>query len=476
MNLADKTRNATIVEEKLYDAANDEEYSASYGNYLTYSIKNSEKFFIVANTHAYGGERWPYVLFLDNNGNHLHSIYELAGTAKTIKFLPCEVPDGAKTLIVNGQMNDGLPMVYTTSDQFGAGTQWTPNTIRSICAEMQSTYDSEERLWDADQAEINTVYRLHVNDGEAPAIDHLPFTRSPSQIMLYLITIGRSTGANAYRCQLLLSDTGIMWTRVSGNDGYFRWILAAGGLREITITPSDDVIQKFMDAISFGAKDVYINSGDYDVISLFKSHFGNGYFDDYQEWYNPITGDMNFGRGIVLSKGIHYHFSSNAFFHGDYSGSNQNVKTYFSLFSVERGNGGAVIDGLNITECDNIRYAIHDDFQAGADGSGIVRYTGCVFHSTRQSLGMGGRNGGITIIENCIFDEETASFIHTPNTQGETCRLIYAGNYSNMPFYLNRGATNTAKSEAYAHGNKNGGITVSNDSWNLTEFNNELNE
>lgn len=154
------------------------------------------------------------------------------------------------------------------------------------------------------------------------------------------------------------------------------------------------------EAIKIPFTTVYVDAGTYD---LFEEFGGNDFF-------NSFTHDSP--RGLILSNNIKVIFSSNSKVIFNYSGDNEDVKTYFSPFNS--GVNGFELQNLTLYSS-GCRYAIHDE-KGGSSEHYTNIYKNCYIehnHNTNggflQVIGGGlGANGEI-IIKDCIFENESAS-------------------------------------------------------------------
>ena len=141
-----------------------------------------------------------------------------------------------------------------------------------------------------------------------------------------------------------------------------------------------------------------VEAGTYDVIDEYEDYYGASYFDDYID-YNQ--GDL-FDAGIWLQN-INVKFSSGAVVVCHYTGNNANVSQYFSAFAT--GNN-VTIEGL-VLDCENLRYAIHADYNTGTDETFFIVRNCDLKHyknpTSMQAIGAGLGNHVSWLIENTIF-------------------------------------------------------------------------
>ena len=136
-----------------------------------------------------------------------------------------------------------------------------------------------------------------------------------------------------------------------------------------------------------------VQAGTYDIIS----ELGSDFWDNYSDYTD--SNDMNLGNDVT------WIFSPNAHVVCIYTGSNTNVKTYFSPFnSLSAASGSFMIDGLNLV-ADGVRYAIHDDI-SGKGGYEQHIYKNCEITNRKRAIGAGFGADMFVEINNCIFHNE----------------------------------------------------------------------
>ena len=345
--------------------------------------------------------------------------------------------------------------------------------IRSIkTAVLTSNYTTV--LPDANTATNNTIYRIFINPNVTMPISNMPISVSQA-FMHTLITVGDNT-TYGYRVQIYLNDANEWAYRFGyGNGTWEAWKVYSANTSYVYINADDDdIIQKWIDAYNIGTTDIFFGSGTYDVIAMYKEHFGNDYFDNYTGY---SSGGNAWGRGLKLGNNIHYHFNANSEFVANYDGTNTAVKQYFSMFASDLVNGGFTVEGLNITACSGLRYAIHHDFGLNTATGQNATYRNCTFTCADRAIGAGLRNGDILCVENCIFETTDTDCInvHIPSTSGYYGKVIVSGCYMNNRLGLSNDwiSSNTTKSTALITNNSYSGID-SPTTFNVTAFNNAV--
>lgn len=149
------------------------------------------------------------------------------------------------------------------------------------------------------------------------------------------------------------------------------------------------------EAIKNRGTTVYVDAGTYDLTSEFAAE---------------ISEDRASQYGIMLDNDVHIIFSSGAKVTAIYTGSSQNVETYFAPFWST--NGDFTLENLDI-ESKNTRYCVHDE-AGGSSGSYNHRYINCKMKHDNSTSGISGggylqciggglgKNGYIDIV-GCTF-------------------------------------------------------------------------
>lgn len=156
-------------------------------------------------------------------------------------------------------------------------------------------------------------------------------------------------------------------------------------------------------AVQFKNAIVDIGAGTFDLIE----EFGADYFAN--------LGAVG-GSGLQLYNDIIVRGTGDTLITCHYTGSNDNVKIYFSPFNLTKGNtdkslGGFTLQNIHI-ECSNVRYAVHDESNA-SDIPYKNQYLNCYFKidnrnnnawNSRQCIGGGLGSASEIIIRDCIFE------------------------------------------------------------------------
>lgn len=110
---------------------------------------------------------------------------------------------------------------------------------------------------------------------------------------------------------------------------------------------------------------VHVLAGTYDIAQ----ELGDDYFKNYTKEFTDAYSET--ARGLPLGNDVRVIFDSRAKVVFNYTGSNQWVNQYFSLFSCYPKGTGATVENLN-AEASNCHYIIHDDLGAYDAGSLIT--------------------------------------------------------------------------------------------------------
>ncbi len=147
------------------------------------------------------------------------------------------------------------------------------------------------------------------------------------------------------------------------------------------------------------------------------------------------------------------------------------------MFAPEHGSGGFRIEGLRITGCKNLNYAIHDDFSSNENGnSGVGEYVNCYITTDDRCIGAGLHNGATMKMTDCYFvqhNDTAPVHVHTPNIQGHKGKLIATGCYFSNRLQIGKGGSNTTESFAYVTNcSLINLVKEPNTPWNLVAYNN----
>lgn len=369
--------------------------------------------------------------------------------------------------VSNKQLKAFLPNVATT----------LPKTIKSDLL----VYGKSD-LADFDNAPDNTAVTVLIPASTAPS--DLP-AHYPSATVIkgsgLLTTILSSNGqvkVQTYRGSVRGNTYTRQWTSGTGwqvwcQENYHRryTCLKNGSGDFDNLVKAVQTVCEEMDA------ELFIGPGTWDIISELGADYMNAVSSSSSTW------------GLVLKNRIHIICSANSLITAKYTGSNTNVKTYFSAFNA--GEYGFTLENANI-ETDNVRYTVHDD-RGGGGGEGYYnRYINCSMKHTNgmytDCIGGGlGTNGLIEII-NCYFEGDAnatrLAYYHGNNYRGQTnaqCKLIVKGNYfaGLGTFGLTKYGDSTKVSTAYVSDNSvgsalfvNSGSYAPQDNMRMIEWNN----
>lgn len=418
------------------------------------------------------GYAWPLIMFYDSSNNIIGRVGTSGNAIYTREYVT--IPTGCAYYYVNGDLTRKKPFVY----EFSGESQFRINNRMVKCYKW--VIDKQlVGLSDCDNAEVNTIYRLHFDNGETVLPAHMPFTSYPGELMgeLVCLSANRPDQNNElqYMIQVLITDNGLMWSRVSSGISWLDWVNMTPNRRssrEIWINDTDDVIEILNTAIkSDEVTDIYFNAGDYDIEDIYKTKFGSTFFDNYTG--AAITNYPRFNSGLALGNNIHYHFSPLADFHFDYTGSNTQVNSKFSMFATSTEES-FIVDGLTVSSCSGSEYCIHDDF-GNNQKTGAGLFVNCEINATPRGIGSGLRQASTLKIDNCVFNTThwDCVNVHTPNPQNYAGRLIISNSIFNHNIKLIQGGSNTAKSGAIINNSKYYELeNIAPSCWTVTQFNN----
>lgn len=211
------------------------------------------------------------------------------------------------------------------------------------------------------------------------------------------------------------------------------------------VTPSDNLVSVFLNN---AGKELYVTGGTYDIIQHYKDYYGNDYFTNYVG-YNT-TGKIEDG-GLPIKRDTIVHFAPDAILTCIYTGSNANVKAYFSAFALY---GGVTLDGLNLT-ASGVRSAIHDDFDNTYNGITCIK--NCIINSDVRCIAGGMHSGSQYLIENNLFNTtDTTGYdvtYHNYNSATAKNAMVVTGNYFNNGISLRYAGTSTSITEVLVSNN-----------------------
>lgn len=306
----------------------------------------------------------------------------------------------------------------------------------------------------------------------------------------------------AYFCNFVDSETGVisaLSSSTSGNasgeftpphDGLLYVTLAASGSSllydstlitnpsadgVVEVSPTSDVIEMLKNN---AGRRIHFGEGTYDIISIYKSKYGNSFFDNYAGY----SGQSDvFLRGLNVGRDTEVTFSSGAVFVANYTGNNSAVRSNFAAFALE---SGAVLDGLNL-RASGIRNCIHDDFDNTYSAKTIIK--NCHLEADTNIIAGGLAIYDSVIIENCIFKNTNPNHsfdisYHNNSSSSAQSTLVIRDNYFHKGVSIRWYGLSTKLSDVMINNNsmanqiekraENASATI--DNINLVEWNNEL--
>lgn len=287
--------------------------------------------------------------------------------------------------------------IYTRYKGAGNWSNWEDGSTSAILIDPNS-YKS--KLPDVNQCKNGSTYILNFGNGTTDFPLNLPFNSIPDSLLFLTTFISGSYGYqelkpanNKYLYRRMYAGSWNSWYLVYGN--------TIDGESALSINESTGILKGLKECYSKGYKKLIIEAGTYDVISEYENYYGTDYFNNY---VNYSTNDK-FDRGLWLED-IEIIFSPGAKVVCNYTGTNTNVKDYFSPFSC--GNN-VIIDGL-VLDSSNCRYGIHPDYNTGSNRS-FMKIINCDLKHKKSSTNSQciGAGFGVHVdwlIENTIFRNE----------------------------------------------------------------------
>lgn len=214
-----------------------------------------------------------------------------------------------------------------------------------------------------------------------------------------------------------------------------------------------------------------VKAGTYNIVDEYEDFYGSSFWTNYAGYAGSTD---YFLRGLWINNGREIEFEPQANVVFDYSGNNQNVATYFSVFAT---GFNATIKNLRCQFNNKCRYAIHDD-QGWSPGVNLIE--NCIFDGTSGygctiGGGMGANNS--YIVRNCLFLNNTGERdLSYHNSGGSTAQntLYVEGCYGNSACKILYHGTSTKKTYCMVHDNHFGSIVKEANTQSSTVDNMEL--
>ena len=253
-------------------------------------------------------------------------------------------------------------------------------------------------LPDANNADLNMIYMILGNN--IPTAN-LPITDFNENGILLTLKADVLTEQIVIHGHELYMRSGYAGSWNAWKNFSSRRIIRVGDNQEFTTLTS-----ALEYAYKHGNCDVYVNSGTY---NLFTELGGASFFDNY------VFADTLTGGGPVVGNNCRYFFSPGAWCVFNYTGSNSDVKKYFSPLNA--GEGSFEIHGMLLRAL-NCRYAMHDETgRTGINNRNTIYhlYKNCFFYLNNENNsdwhstyviggGLLAHGGEIVSIEECQFD------------------------------------------------------------------------
>ena len=277
---------------------------------------------------------------------------------------------------------------------------------------------------------VNTLEIYDCNDFEASTYYDSNFE---SMMVNVFDEIDRAKEGNAYYCK-------------KDGTGDFTSLVSA-----INYINNNDI----MDAT------LYVGSGEWDIIDEFGETYMNAVSSTVSTW------------GLVLKNRIHLVGSSQTVVKAEYTGSNTNVKAYFSAFNA--GQRGFTLENIKIVD-DGIRYSVHDDLGNAGNTPYTNKYINCTMIHKNGMYGdcIGGGIGEDCYVEirGCYFEGDSGrprlAYYHGNNNSSVTnamAHIIVCDNYfaQDGTFKLTNYGYSTTVSKAFVSNNSFGSAPEVND-------------
>lgn len=406
-----------------------------------------------------------------NNGTFDRAIEEHIGNLEErVNNLLNDTPSGSTTL------DKELMDIRTGAD--GTTFSNAGEAVRNALA-MGNLVDSSsyaEKLSDANMILTPSVYVLHFAEGDTNIPAHLPFSEWHGRIGTLWTIKG------TYYRQIYMDDAQIYTRNGTRADNWSEWRTLTKPEYIIDLNGNGDFtsILKALKAHPTNARFI-IKHGEYDITAQYKTVYGENYFATYSGYAG--NSDV-MSRGLFLGDGVELIGEGYVELLFHYSGSNANVKNYFSVLSTSQNN---VVENINITvNDDSCRYMVHDDY-ATADGTNIFRnmvFKGYTHLGTAIGGGFGLYNS--YVIENCVFTDSQESIAIAYHNNGNEAKnkLLITGCHCEGSIYLKHYGHSTQKSTAHVSNTRAKKIVLThadvtnfpNENIELVEWNNNLEE
>lgn len=411
-------------------------------------------------TRFKGGSTWSnwntdnYIKTIIQSSNYQSLLPNLDNASEREYFLLFATGTKTENLPLNMPVNEILNPIgvlktynlngYKWQEYLSGGKVYTRFATGSTWSKWDSSEDSTyitiksdnylSKLPDVNDCEINKTYILNFAAGSKDIPSNLPFESIPDSLLFIKTYKSLSYGYQ----EIIPANNKYLYRRMfagSWND----WFMVYGNINTddeptLIVNTSTGILKGLKECYSQGIKKLIVETGTYDVIKEYESYYGSNYFTNY---VNYSTSDK-FDRGLWLED-IEIVFSPGAKVVCKYTGSNTNVKAYFSPFSV--GNN-VIINGL-VLDASNCRYGIHPDFNIGTNKSYMKILNSDLKHykssTNEQCIGAGFGIHVDWLIENTIFRSENNTHVfrvHNNSSSDSQSKLIIKNCYIEGPGYF----------------------------------------
>ena len=374
-------------------------YNTTWNNWQIYDLNNSIMMHDGYITNSNYSSALPDADNADPNrvymllGNNIGSLHLPKSDFSTASILIT-----FKTDVLTVQLVLSKHDYYVRIGYSGSWQNWM-NYSSLVTANFYVTANNySTTLADANNAELNMIYMLLGNNIQSA---NLPITDFPENGLLFTLKADLLTEQVLIHGHEIYMRSGYSGVWNAWKNFSTRRIIFVGENQEFT-----SLTTALAYAYKHGNCDVYVNSGTYNI---FTEMGGASYFDNYT-FEDTLT-----GGGPVVGNNCRYYFSPGAWCVFNYTGSNTNVKKYFSPLNA--GDGNFEIHGMLLRAL-NCRYAMHDEVgRSGINNRNTKMhlFKNCFFYLNNESNsdwnstyviggGLNAHGGEIVSIEECQFD------------------------------------------------------------------------
>lgn len=298
----------------------------------------------------------------------------------------------------------------------------------------------QTKMPDANQVLTPSAYIMHFASGSSEIPANLPIEKWYGRIGCFITLPG------TYYRQLFITDNAIFTRNASTRANWSKWRAIGKPTYIIDINGGGDFasILKALSTYNTNARFI-IKKGVYDINLEYKNVYGSAYFENYTGYSN--SQDV-MDRGLFLGDGVELIGEGRVELVFSYTGSNENVKKYFSVLNTSQNNH---IQNVDVTiEDGSCRYLIHDDF-ATDGGTNIFKNMTCTGHSfLGTAIGGGFGIFNTYVIEDCVFKnpQQGIAIAYHNNANDGKNKLIINGCDCEGSIYIKHYGESVQKSQA----------------------------